>query len=333
MNETRLTGKVGLFVFVGLVALALLLLSFSKGVNLFTPTYTLRLKANSVGGLKDRSEVHVSGVKVGIVWRTELAPGGKGVSIMLKINKKFEVHADARFAIEQVGFLGDQFVAIYPGANAGRLLQDGDEVTCEEPFNVQEAARAALGFIKRVDETAQKLNEAITRVDRLVLNEHTLTNLSAAVENIRVVSERGLSVVDGLGHLVDTNSSPVNLAVSNIVHFSEQLNRIAGQFGEVLMTNRADITIAVKDVKETAAVIKDLANDLQAGKGLAGGLIKDEHLKEETVQLFNRLATLGANLEIASSNLNRNGIWWMLWKHPPAPTNPGALPPRPPFKR
>src|SRR6185295_10968338 len=130
-----------------------------------------------------------------------------------------------------------------------------------EPFNIQEAARSALGFLKRVDETARRLNEAISRVDRLVLNEHTLTNLSAAVENIRVLSEHGLTVVDGLSQLVDTNTFPVNHAVSNIVHFSEQLNRIAGQFGEVLMTNRGDITIAVKDVKESARIVKEIAVD------------------------------------------------------------------------
>src|SRR6185295_7371941 len=133
MNETRLTGKVGLFMIVGLIALALLLLSFSKGVSLFTPTYGLRLKANSVGGLKDRSVVQVSGVTVGSVARAELGPGGKGVTIALKIERKYQIHADARFAIEQIGFLGDQFVAVHPGANSGRVLQDGDEVLCEEP--------------------------------------------------------------------------------------------------------------------------------------------------------------------------------------------------------
>jgi phospholipid/cholesterol/gamma-HCH transport system substrate-binding protein len=321
MNESRLAGKVGLFVVLGLIVLALMLLSFSKGASLFTPTFTLRLRANSVGGLKDRSEVHVSGVKVGFVGRTELAPDGRGVTILLKIHQKYEVHADARFAIEQVGFLGDQFVAIYPAANTGRRLQDGDEVTCEDPFNMQEAARAALGFIKRVDDTARMLNDAIKRVDKFVLNEHTLTNLSAAVENVRLLSERGRSVVDGLGHLVDTNTSPVNQAVTNLVHFSKQLNKIAGEFGEVLMTNRADITLAVQDVKSIAHTLKDLVAELESGKGLAGGLIKDEQLKQEAANTLTHLAILSRNLDIASSNLNQNGLWWMLWKHKPAATN------------
>ncbi len=314
MNESRLTGKVGLFVVVGLIVLALLLLSFSKGVSFFTPTYTLRLKANSVGGLKGRSFVQVSGVTVGSVVRAELASGGKGVTIVLKIDRKFQIHGDARFAIEQVGFLGDQFVAVYPGANAAPVLQDGQEVTCDEPFNIQEAARAALGFIKRVDETVKMLNEAISRVRETVLNDTTLTNLSAAARNIRVLSERALTVVDGIGGLVDTNTASVNLAVSNIVHFSTQLNKIAGEFGDVLMTNRADITVAVKDVKETASVVKGLARELEAGKGLAGSLIKDEELKRQ-------VAEAAANLNTLSSNLSKYGIL-----HKPKPPKAEAAP-------
>jgi len=45
-----------------LMLLAAILLVFSKGNSLFTPTYTLRLRAENVGGLKARSSVFISGV-------------------------------------------------------------------------------------------------------------------------------------------------------------------------------------------------------------------------------------------------------------------------------
>jgi len=48
---------------------------------------------------------------------------------------------------------------------------------------------SAAGFIQRVDQTAEKLNDAISTC-AMVLNEQTLTNLSTAVVNMRVVSER-----------------------------------------------------------------------------------------------------------------------------------------------
>src|SRR5437867_683751 len=109
MNEPRYAARVGAFVVVAIIVMAALLLVFSKGVSLFTPTYTLRLRAENVGGLKSRAPVTVSGVTVGRVVDTELAPDGKGVSILLQIEKRYGIHRDARFVVEQVGLLGDQF--------------------------------------------------------------------------------------------------------------------------------------------------------------------------------------------------------------------------------
>ncbi len=55
-NKSRLETKVGLFVFIGLVLLAVLLIQFSKGTSLFRGTYDLRLHARNVGGLKPRAQ-------------------------------------------------------------------------------------------------------------------------------------------------------------------------------------------------------------------------------------------------------------------------------------
>ena len=41
MDKSRFEWKVGLFVFIGLVLLAALLLQFSKGTSLFRPTYDI----------------------------------------------------------------------------------------------------------------------------------------------------------------------------------------------------------------------------------------------------------------------------------------------------
>src|SRR5207253_4043082 len=122
MNETRFALRVGLFVALGLILAGGLLLVFSKGLNLFTPTYELRLRSGTVGGLKNRAAVLLNGVAVGNVVGTEVAPDGRGVIILGRINKKYDIHKDARFAIEQIGFLGDQYIAIYQQESKGPIL-------------------------------------------------------------------------------------------------------------------------------------------------------------------------------------------------------------------
>src|SRR6058998_694716 len=221
MNETRFALKVGIFVALGIILVAALLLVFSKGLNLFTPTYELRLRSNTVGGLKNRASVLLNGVSIGNVFGTEVAADGRGVIILVHISKRYAIHADARFAVEQIGFLGDQYIAIYSQENKGAILQPGDEVTVDEPLNIERTVRSATALIQRVDQTLKVFNEAVLRVDRTVLSEHTLTNLAGALDQFRLISDKAALMAEHVGKLIDTNGPSVSISISNMVRFSE----------------------------------------------------------------------------------------------------------------
>ncbi|MGD0349595.1 MAG: MlaD family protein [Verrucomicrobiota bacterium] len=317
MDKSRLETKVGLFVFVGLVLLAVLLIQFSKGTSIFRGTYELRLHAANVGGLKQRASVLLSGVQVGGVSDIQLAEDGKSVTILLKIYKNCKIHKDARFVIEQSGFLGDQYVAIIPTANSERLLVNGDVVDCQEPFNLLEVARSASGFIQRIDDTAKKLDASITDLRRVVLNEQTLTNFTVVINNMRSFSDQALGAVGDVNALIATNGSQLGLALSNAVFFSQELIRLANAAEGVVTNNGQDISAAIKNIEASTEVLKKLADDLQSGKGLAGTVLQNE-------QLATNVQTIANNLAVASSNLNRLGLWRFLWHHEPLPTNAPA---------
>jgi phospholipid/cholesterol/gamma-HCH transport system substrate-binding protein len=324
MESKGLETKVGLFVVLGLALLAALLILFSKSVSPFSRTYALRLHASNVGGLKERATVLLAGVQVGSVSRIQLAGDGKSVTILLDIYQSFKIYHDARFVIEQSGFLGDQYVSIIPTSNAPPVLVNGDEVNCQEPFNLQEVARSASGFIQRIEDTAKKLDDSVTDLRRVVLNEQTLTNFSATLHNLRTVSEQALGTVNNVNALVATNGLQINLAVSNVVFFSQELLRLAGSAEGVLATNSTDITAAVKNIESSTEVLKDLLNNVQSGKGLAGTMLENE-------QFTTNVQAIANNLAIASSNLNRLGLWHFLWHKEPLHTNaPPSAPPTEP---
>jgi phospholipid/cholesterol/gamma-HCH transport system substrate-binding protein len=312
MDKKRLEWRVGLFIFIGLAVLGVLLLQFSKGSSLFRPTYNLYLVAKNIGGLKRHASILMSGVPIGIVSGIELNPQGTNVTITLKIYRKYVIHKDARVLIEQSGFLGDQYVAIVPTANEEGLWQPDDHVTAEEPFNLQEVARSAVGFIKRVDETVKKLDDAIADVRRLVLNEQTLTNLSTAVGNLRVASEHAVSAVDNLNGLVTNNTPAVSTALSNVVYFSEQIDQLGTNLQGIVTTNGTELTAAMKNIESSTVVLKDVLQNVQSGNGLAGTVINDQ-------KLATNVEMIAANLAITTSNLNHFGLWHFLWHHEPPP--------------
>jgi hypothetical protein len=97
---------------------------------------------------------------------------------------------------------------------------------------------------------------------------------------------------------------------SNLVVFSKQLTQFADGLNGVLATNRESVHVAVVNLERSSETLKNLLNDVQAGKGLAGDLLKNE-------QVATNVSEIAQNLSITTSNLNRLGLWKIMWEHKP----------------
>lgn len=303
MNKARLEWKVGLFVLIALGLAAALIMRFSKSTSAFTKTYEINLVTSNVGGIRPGAAVLMAGVPIGRIGSIDLDESGKVVTLHAQILARFAIHEDARFTIEQAGFLGDQYIAVTPTANEKPVIKPHQAIRCEEPFNLQEVARSGAGLIRRLDQTAARLDAAVARIDRTLLSEETLTNLSVSVRNFRLASERALSTLQGVDQMVQTNAGPLGVAVTNLFRFSEQLNQVSDELRLTIATNRVEVTLAVQNVQKATAQMNAVLTDLQAGKGLAGAVLKDESLRGE-------FASMVGNLNVVSSNLSRHGLLW-----------------------
>lgn len=320
MSQSRIEWKVGGFVAIGLVLLAVLVLNFSKGLSLLKPSYTVRLKTTNVGGIKEKAAVLLAGVTVGNVSHVQLAPDSKSVVIFLHIYSRHDIPGDAIFNIEAQGFLGDQFVAITPTENAlPALPKDGSAAReCRAPFNIQDAARDALSLIKRLDQAAQKVDLAVERVNKTVLSEQTLTNFAAMVANFRVVAEqtrtvteraialenKAIGALDRVDTLLATNTSSIQEAVSNVLRFSAQLNKVGADLQDTVGSNRPSIQAAVRNLETASAQVTNLLGEVQSGRGLAGALFKDDALARNFKQLAADLPAISGQVNGAMSNVN-----------------------------
>jgi phospholipid/cholesterol/gamma-HCH transport system substrate-binding protein len=296
MSESRFAGRVGFFVVIGLVLIAALMLNFTRGVGLFQPSYEIVMRTRAVGGLKERSAVFMLGVQIGNVTKIDLDQATKTVLVRLKILKKYPIHDDAKFTIDQIGVLGDQFVAIYPGTPGAPLLTGGEEVMGHDPFNLQELARSTTDLLKRFEQLGTTVGEAIKRVNEQVLDAHTLSNFSQTIGNFEKVSERTMTLLDDVGIVISNNAPTVASSLSNLYVFSHRLEKLAGDVDETLVANRAELNASMKNLEEATASLKTMAADINAGKGLVGGLLKDEELKGQLSVMINNLVTVSSNV-------------------------------------
>jgi uncharacterized phage infection (PIP) family protein YhgE len=127
--------------------------------------------------------------------------------------------------------------------------------------------------------------------------------------------------------LIVSNTPSVNTAVANLRSFSERLNLMAGDLDRLVTSNRPAVNEAIQNLRDTSASVKQVAADLEAGKGLAGGLLKDEEMKAQSAALISNANAMAAAFSEFGSNLNQRGIWSMLWK--PKHTEKGEQSPSP----
>ena len=121
---------VGLFVLAGLSALAYL--SIRVGGMEYTGPSGLRVYATfeEVGGLRPRAPIAIAGVKVGQVSEIRL-DGDLRARVTLDLDPALRLPVDTSARIVTSGLLGDQFIALEPGAEED-MLESGGEIDFTE---------------------------------------------------------------------------------------------------------------------------------------------------------------------------------------------------------
>ncbi|RMF18507.1 MAG: outer membrane lipid asymmetry maintenance protein MlaD [Deltaproteobacteria bacterium] len=127
---------VGLFVLVGLAALAYL--SFTIGGASWGRRGGVKLHAvfDQIADLKVRAPVSIAGVSVGEVTGISLQDDYRA-RVELEIDPRVHLPIDSSAAIVTSGLLGDRYIAIEPGAE-DRYLGPGEEIVYTESALVLE---------------------------------------------------------------------------------------------------------------------------------------------------------------------------------------------------
>lgn len=128
MNTRTIEIGVGLFVALGMAALFMLAMKVS---NLATygggEGYVVSATFENIGGLKVRSPVSASGVRVGQVVAIEYDSDGYEARVSMSIDPQYDKFpTDTAASIMTSGLLGEQYVGLQPGAEEEYLVDGGE---------------------------------------------------------------------------------------------------------------------------------------------------------------------------------------------------------------
>ena len=120
---------VGLFVAAGLAALFMLAMKVSNLANYTGDDgYVISARFDNIGGLKVRSQVSASGVRVGQVVGIEYDSEGYEARVTMSIDPQYDKFpVDTAASVLTSGLLGEQFIGLQPGAEED-YLKNGSEI-------------------------------------------------------------------------------------------------------------------------------------------------------------------------------------------------------------
>jgi phospholipid/cholesterol/gamma-HCH transport system substrate-binding protein len=135
MKRFNLEVSVGLFVVLGLCALAYLSVRLGQLQIGLGNTYDLLAVFPSVAGLRAGATVEIAGVQVGRVQDIKLADYAAAVT--LRIDKQVQLQEDAIASIRTRGLIGEKYVRITPGGSDHVLATGGRIREVEPPIDIE----------------------------------------------------------------------------------------------------------------------------------------------------------------------------------------------------
>lgn len=156
MHSKSVEIMVGMFVAAGIAALVMLAMKVSNLAS-FTEEagYEIVAHFENIGGLKVRSPVTMSGVRVGRVSGIDYDGERMQARVHMVIESRYrQLPVDTSASIYTAGLLGEQYVGLDPGAEEV-FLKDGSEISLTQSALVVEQLIGQFLFSKTADKPAE----------------------------------------------------------------------------------------------------------------------------------------------------------------------------------
>lgn len=154
--------KIGIFTFIGLLVLVLVIFFIGNQKNLFSSTFGVYGTFKNVNGLQVGNNVRFAGINVGVVEAINIVTDSS-VRVDLTLNnsvKKF-IKQDSKISIGSDGLMGDKLVVIAPGGvTSTQEIQDGGRLAAINPIDVDKI----IGKLTKVADNAESLTAGLSAI-------------------------------------------------------------------------------------------------------------------------------------------------------------------------
>lgn len=187
-GKTKLELKVGIFVFIGLVILAVFILSIG-GFKTWTSGYEVNVTFNFVNGIKLGAPVRFAGLDTGQVKKISFVftpeEQTTKVKVICWLKKGVQIPVDSTVWVNTLGLLGEKYIEIIPGKDYGNLLGPDQTIAGVDPIPMHEVTHLAKTIVDNVNQLLEKIKNKEGTLGKLIYDDAMYNELEAFASDIR----------------------------------------------------------------------------------------------------------------------------------------------------
>lgn len=247
-ENSSIQQRVGLFVFIGLVAFVISLFILGDDSALIKSYYPLKTKLQQVQGLREGSVVSLTGIKVGNVKRITFLEQENALELELDILEDFKerIRKGSMVSVRTQGALGDKYLYITPAALSEPRLEPGQYLLAEDDKDI-------LGAIARRGQEIERIFDILDEM-HLLMKRINGENRSGQI-------------------------------MTNLLQSSKSLKEVVSQTKDLVLDIRTNLP-ENGELKKSAKTLSSILEKVDRGEGTIGALVNDPSLHNRMKALF-----------------------------------------------
>ena len=301
---------VGLFLFIGLATIAVMVIVFGRVGEGFAKTYPLTVEFPNASGLVKDSDVLLSGARIGKVITTPKLIGSLyAVEVTLKIREEVQIPRTAQFVVGSSGLLGDRYVDVIPPATFGPddMAKPEEKIKGTRVAGLDDLTQKGGVVMDQLIKELDDIQKITVQLHSGLLSEQNMKNLTETFANLKTTStnlNESMKKLDPImakaDAAVDSAKGTMKTAEGAAAEFKktvEEFRKVAGSAGKTMDSAKALV--------DSGKSLIDKANN---GQGALGLLLSDRQTAE--------------NLRALIANSRRSGFIFYKDKEPVAVPTP-----------
>ena len=267
--------------------------SFLKGKDLFENYITLYVEYDNVEGLSKSAAITLNGLPIGKVNNIQFSDRTGKLLVELQIKSDFPIAQSSTATIYDPGLIGGKQIMIVPNLNDKEIVKSGSKLIGNTKPGLTDLVGEKLAPLQ------MKLDKVLLNADQLLSGINNVLDKKGQEELKKSLTELSETLVqfhkasESVNGMIADNKTHIKGVVSDFHKVSSNFSKISDSL------SKADLGKTVKSLQITLTKVDNMLADMNAGKGTAGKILKDE-------ALYNNLSQTSKELELLLQDVRLN---------------------------